>query len=60
MLCSVCGRYVFGAFKAIYHRLCREEVDCPCSKAHFASMLVRSWDALPKRVAEKAWSHLRE
>jgi hypothetical protein len=55
-----CDRYVFGAFKAIYHRLYREEVDGRCSKAHFASMLVRSWDALPKRVVEKAWSHLRK
>jgi hypothetical protein len=41
-------RDLFGAFKAIDHRLYRCEVGCRCSKAQFAIMLVRAWAALPE------------
>jgi hypothetical protein len=54
-----CDRYMFGVFKAFCHRLYREEVEGGCSKAHFASLLLRAWEALPKRVVEKATSHFR-
>ena len=41
-----CDRYVFGAFRAIYHRLYREEVDGRCSKARLANMTMRAWQGL--------------
>ena len=54
-----CDRYVFGAFKAIYHRYYRCEVEGRCTKAHFVSMLVRAWAALPASAIVKAWAHFR-
>jgi hypothetical protein len=54
-----CDLYVFGAFKTIYHRLYRCEVVGRCSKAQFASMLVRAWAALLASAILKAWAHFR-
>jgi hypothetical protein len=51
--------YVFGAFKAIYHRLYRCEVVGPGSKAQIASMLVRARIGLPASAILKAWEHFR-
>jgi hypothetical protein len=52
-----CDRYVFGAFKAICRRLYRCEVVRRCSKAQFASMLVRAWAALPSSRLRRICGH---
>jgi hypothetical protein len=54
-----CDRYGFGAFRAIYHLLYRYEVVDRCSKAQFASMLVRAWTAMPASAILRAWAHFR-
>jgi hypothetical protein len=50
---------LISTISEVYRRLYRCDVACRCSKALFASMLVRVWTALRASPILMAWAHFR-